>query len=45
MIEKITLNLAKTYDKICRKKLLVTIFSTKFWKNLRFNYYDLPIFV
>ena len=31
--------------KICRKKNFGDNFLTKFWKNLRFNYYGIPIFI
>ena len=45
MIQIITLNVAKTYDKNLSQKTFGDTFLTKFWKSLRFNYYDMPIFI
>ena len=39
MIQKITLNAAKSYDKDLSSKKFSDSFLAKFWKNLRFNYY------
>ena len=45
MIQKISLNVAKTYDKNLSEKTFDDNFLAKFWKNVRFNYYDIPIFI
>ena len=43
-MQKITPNVAQTYDKDLSQKTFGHNFLTKFWKNLLFNY-DISIFV
>ena len=45
MIQKITLDVAKIYDKNLPQITFGDNFLTKLWKNLCFNYYDIPIFI